>query len=362
MAEISITTSFGHGSGRARIGKIMSWSESFPVMDQAMVEEFEDLATDAEKAELEELYGVAEVFNRQEGKRHVLATSLFWKPSNAEKTAYPVPTLEILQNASQLGLDLRFDPWSHYVEPILDGSPLILEKYDDVVVRVYLAADLDFLIQKLVNAGCEVYLMKHPSLAHAPGVAWRLLAFGDEGREVTIVDSDRFLLVESDIERTNAMKRANLAAWRSPVCSDLDHESKVPYKAMIGCHLGGVGGWPMKLLLEAFTWQMQRGTIQGMVEVPGCGLHPINHGEWPNFGFEEWFLTVVMYPRMAAGGILTLVPASVNSTLLCLDIEYAVWANPNSQLVFFSNGNCCKTSKKPSDEDSKRPEKDFWLR
>lgn len=338
----------------------MSWTESFPVMDQEMVDEFVELATAKEKAILEEWYGVAEIHNRQDDKQHVLATSLFWKPSDASKQAYPEPTLDILMNAAELGLDLRFNPWTHYIEPVLYGTPEILEEFPEVAVRVYLAADLDFLVPKLVDAGCEVFLMKHPSLSHAPGVAWRLLAFGDKDREITIIDSDRMFDAASDIERTKAMKRTGLAAWRSPVCGDLDADDKVPYKAMIGCHLGAIGGWPMELLLHAFTWQMMREGIQTVVDVPGCGVRQINHGTWPNFGFEEWFLTVVMYPRMAGGGILTLVPSNVHSTILYLDIEYATWANPNSQIVFFPRGGCCTPKKQ--DEAANRQEDDFWLK
>lgn len=318
----------------------MSWTDSFPVMDEQMVEEFEGLATPRAKQQLQEWYGVQEVFNRQD-KRHLVAMSLFWKPSAASKNVYPEPTRETIMNAGNLGLDLRFEPWPHYIQPILDGAPDILSRCEDVAVRVYLASDLGFLVEDLVEAGCEVFLMRHASVAHAPGVAWRLLALSDQDRLVTIVDSDRLCDVAADLERTRAMERANLSAWRNPVCIDLDPEGKVVCKSMIGCQLGARGGWPMERLLHAFTWHVMRRTIPDVVEVPGCGVRQINHGNWPDFGFEEWFLTVVMYPRMAGGGVLTFVPSSARSALLALDVEYVTWSNSDSQLVYFPVESCC---------------------
>lgn len=318
----------------------MSWTECFPVMDESMVEEFEELATAEERAQLEEWYGVKEVINRQD-KRHVLAMSLFWKPSAASKRVYPKPTRRVLKNAGELGLDLRFEPWPHYIQPILDEAPKLLSTHDDVAVRIYLAADLAFLVRDLVSAGCEVFLMRHPSVAHAPGIAWRVLAFGDRDRLVTMVDSDRLREASFDLDRTRAMERTGLAAWRVPVCCDWDGRGQVPYKAMVGAQVGAKGGWEMARLLHAFTWHMIRGTIPLAVEVPGCGMYPINNGAWPDYGFEEWFLTVVMYPRMAGAGILTFVPASAHSALLTLDVEYATWSNAESQLVYFPVARCC---------------------
>ncbi len=319
----------------------MSWTELFPVMDEGMVDEFLELATAAEKAELEEWYGVKEVFNARPEKGHVLAFSLFWKPSAASKKEYPTPTREILMNAGELGLELRFEPWSHYIEPALKAVPGILEEHPDVTVRVYLAADLEFLIEDFVDAGCEVCLMRHPSIAHAPGVAWRLLALGDKDRLVTVVDSDRLGEAGLDIGRTEAMARDGLGAWRMPVTIDADGEGRVLYRPFIGCQMGCAGGWPVERLLQAFTWQTLRGAIPHQVEMPGCGMKPAKFGEWPDFGFEEWFLTVVMYPRMAGAGMLTFVPSNARSLFLSIDLEYATWANPASQMVVFAVAGCC---------------------
>jgi len=323
--------------------KNMSWTDAFPVMSEEMVEEFEALATPAEKAELEEWYGVKEIFNAQD-KAHLVSFSIFWKPGSASKKAYPTPTREILMTAGELELDLPFDPWLHEIQPVLDTVPALLGKFDDVTARVYLAADLDFLMPDFVEAGCEVYLMRHSSLAHAPGAAWRLLAFAEKDRLVTMIDSDGIRDVALDLNRTRAMQKTGLRCWREPICFDYDRSGKVIYNAFRGCHMGLVGGWPMEKLLHAFTWHSIRGNFSTMVELPGCGPKPIGSGHWPDFGFEEWFLTVVMYPRWAAGGMLTFVPTGTHSSLLLMDIEYVTWANPKSELVIFPSGSSCCAS------------------
>ncbi len=318
----------------------MSWTDAFPVMSEEMVEEFENLATPEERAELEEWYGVKEIFNAQD-KPHLVSFSLFWKPSAASKKVYPTPTREILMTAGELGLDLRFEPWPHYIQPALDTVPALLSKFDDVAVRVYLAADLDFLVPDFVEAGCEVYLMRHPSIAHAPGVAWRLLAFEEKDKLITMVDSDSVRDVALNLQRTRTMQKTGHGCWREPGCLHADGGNSTYYSAFRLTYMGLIGGWPMEKLLHAFTWHSNRGNLLPRVELPGCGPRSFDCGYWPDFAFEEWFMTVVMYPRLAVKGFLTFVPSGISTSLLLLDIEYSTWANPKSELVIFPGKSCC---------------------
>lgn len=147
----------------------MSWTSAFPVLSDEMVREHSTAASKAEKAELEEWFGVQEIINPTPGPQNLVSFSLFWK--NRESTDPELPTLDrpTLKDARQRGLVQRYDPWSHYVQPLLDGATLILRNRRDVAFRVYLAADLKFLAKDLVEAGCEVYLMKGSSLRHNPG-------------------------------------------------------------------------------------------------------------------------------------------------------------------------------------------------
>ena len=319
----------------------MSWTETFPVMDADLVDEFEELATREERAELEEWYAVEKVFNRQDEKRHIVSFSLFWKPMQAADPDFPEPTEDRLKRAKELGLPTRFNPWDHYVQPLLTGAPVLREKFPDVVVRVHVASDLEFLIPRLVEAGCEVWWMRHPSLRFAPGGLWRLLPFGEEGRLATMADTDRMADLPADIARTIAMERAGLGAWRVAVPVDTAEDGGMHYRPFIGSQMGVKGGWPMQQLLQAFTWHMRRGTIATMADLPGCGLRPIPWASWPNHYFDEWFLAVAFYPRAAGAGLLTFAPSGSKSDMLTLDVEYCTWANPNSQLVFFRSASCC---------------------
>lgn len=318
----------------------MSWTDAFPVMTDEMVDEFEALATPAEKAELEEWYGVKEIFNAQDNP-HLVSFSLFWKPGSVGEKIYPAPTREILMTAGELGLELNHEPWPQYIQPVLDTVPTLLSQFDDVTVRLYLAADLDFLVPDFVEAGCEVYLMHHSSVALAPGVAWRLLAFAEKDRLVTMIDAGGIRDTALDIKRTQTMQKTGVGGWRVPICSDYDHNGNVVYQAFRGQQMGLVGGWPMEKLLHAFTWHSIRGNFPTQIELPGCSPTPISRGYWPDGGFEEWFLTVAMYPRLAAKGLLTFVPAGTHSSLLLMDIEYVTWANPKSELVIFPAASCC---------------------
>lgn len=41
-------------------------------------------------------------------------------------------------------------------------------------------------------------------------------------------------------------------------------------------------------------------------------------------------------------GIVNFIPTLAGSMLCTLDVEYSTWANPNSEVVFFSaGGGCC---------------------
>lgn len=59
------------------------------------------------------------------------------------------------------------------MQQLLDGTAILKEARPDVVFRVYLAADLEFLVPDLVAAGCEIKLMANYSIRHNTGAMWR---------------------------------------------------------------------------------------------------------------------------------------------------------------------------------------------
>ncbi|RYD71755.1 MAG: hypothetical protein EOP84_24340, partial [Verrucomicrobiaceae bacterium] len=138
----------------------MSWTDVFPVLTDECAEEFEnEMAQDAGNGHAG-LFEVAEVRNRRSHPAHVVATSLFWKRDMASETEITSISREAMINASELGFAGRYPPWESYVLPILQGGRMLARKAPRVVLRVYLANDLDFLVEDIVRAGCEVHLMK----------------------------------------------------------------------------------------------------------------------------------------------------------------------------------------------------------
>ena len=144
-----------------------------------------------------------------------------------------------------------------------------------------------------------------------------------------------------------------ISARKVPVWMDRNDEGEVCYLPFAGCQSGWRGQGAastsdptetesVQELLEAFTWHSQRGQMPTTAELPFCGTFPITKTKWPDYGFDEWFLGAAIYPRVAHDGILNFVPSEARSTLLTLDTEYATWANPSSELIFFpTQGKCC---------------------
>jgi hypothetical protein len=69
--------------------------------------------------------------------------------------------------------------------------------------------------------------------------------------------------------------------------------------------------------------------------MPRASSASIRSAKWPNYGFDEWFQLAAMYPHLAPGGTLTFIPSDAKSLLLPADVEYAQWANPKSECVYF---------------------------
>ena len=314
----------------------MSWTSVFPVLSDEMVNDYSILATDGEREKFGEWFGVKEIHNpRSEPGQHVVAASLFWKNLKAEEPDLPVLTRELMKDASKLGLVKRFDPWSHYVQPLLEGAEKLSVEKPEVVFRIYLAADLEFMIQDFVQWNCEVYLMKSSSIRHNPGAMWRFLALEHEGL-VTITDSDRASDAIHDIQRTELVVQHGLGHWRvAYTWGDNEHDCS-HYRTIMACQFGSASPLPVSVLMPAMLWHTERGSlptycIKGAERVEAFG------SRWPDYGFDEWFLNVAIYPRIAFSGILTFVPW-IDRRLnhwFALDIEYATWANKTSEILHY---------------------------
>lgn len=317
----------------------------FPILDEEMIELFEDEATAGEREEFEKLFGIEDTIRptlaRQDEKdpgggpypREIVSITLFWKHVGLADPDLPPPTRDLLVNTERYGLNKRFSPWESYIEPMLTSMREARDLYPEVTFRVHLAADLDFLIPELVEQGWEVNLMKSPSIRYCPGGFWRFLAL-EEDALVTIIDADRVPEVCPEIERTRAMHQLGLGLWRVPGYYNSDLNHYVRYRPILGGHFGARGGEPVRRLIEAFLWHTRRDSMDNTVMVPGIGERPILFAQWPGYGFDEWFQLAALYPRLVRKGTLTFIPHDARSALLPADIDYAAWAHPGSEIAY----------------------------
>jgi hypothetical protein len=141
--------------------------------------------------------------------------------------------------------------------------------------------------------------------------------------------------VDHEIARTASMAEMGLGLWRVPGYYNADLSKQVRYRPILGGHFGAKGGIPVRELIEAFVWHWQHGTLPKTARIPGLGERPIQFSEWPDYGFDEWFQLAALYPRLAPAGTLTFIPSDARSLLLPIDVEYATWANPRSECVYF---------------------------
>lgn len=316
----------------------MSWTDVFPVLDDDHLTAYENLASAEDRDKIRELFRVAEVFNSKPA-RHIVATSLFWKGMTSGPGMAQELDKDFLMDPSKLGQHGRVaNPWQHYVEPIFEGARKLSRDRPDVTFRVYLANDMAFVIPELVQSGCEVFLMGGSSSGMQPGMMWRFLALEHDGL-VTVTDADRAGDVIHDIDRTERIAAAGIAHWRvAYTCGreETRQASATHYRPVMACQFGSSRPYPMVDLMAAFIWNYWQGKVGTDLTLGPDSGKRIMGSQWPDYGFDEWFLQTAFFPRMAFNGVLTFVPWSDRSLnqWFALDIEYCTWANPISEIFY----------------------------
>jgi len=81
----------------------MSWTDYYPVFDEAKIADYEQLATLPERVELKEWCAVSRKINERPEK-HRVAVSQFWKNLVAEEGELAVVSREQMKDADKLGL------------------------------------------------------------------------------------------------------------------------------------------------------------------------------------------------------------------------------------------------------------------
>lgn len=312
----------------------MPWTDIFPYLTIDHIKEYRRGANPEEKAELASWFRIAHRFNTQPEKDHIASFSIFWKNARASSPKFPRPTRETLISAHEHGLVETLHPWRSLIQPLLAALPALVEEHPCTCFRIYLANDLDFLIEDFVAAGCEVCLMEHSSICGSPGALWKYLACGERNKWVTILDNTRLNEISGSLNTTNELRTTGLAAWRVPDAADFSAEGNVCYRPLASGYMGMLTGIPVTPLLKAFVWNSRKNTLPNLCTVPDAGPKQVRGANWPDEGFDQWFLTTTLFPRLAARGMVSLLAPSFRSFFLPLDIEYVTWANPNSEIVY----------------------------
>ena len=313
----------------------MSLYEYLPLLTDEIVAAYDSEASPDDKLRYNAHFEVEKVLGVPANTRHLLGVSLFFKPrTRHESNSEIILTEDTLRQPELYGMNPAFNPWDHYIQPVLDYSGLVKELAPEVSIRIYLANDLAFLAERLA-LHCEVWIMKSSSIASAPGMIWRHLGLEDHPGLYTQIDADLFPSALDKIAITTAMDRMGLGSWRAPSILDFREGRRFSYRPMAGSMWGASARLEVRKLLSAFLWASERDLLSCRAKLPFNDRSFPSHGAaWPDYGIDEFFLMTAIFPRLAEHGILTLLTGKTRSCYLPLDIEFCNWSCKESTITY----------------------------
>ncbi|PAW60235.1 MAG: hypothetical protein B9S37_10090 [Verrucomicrobiia bacterium Tous-C3TDCM] len=227
-----------------------------------------------------------------------------------------------------------------HLQPIVEGAGQLQVLRPEISFRIYLAADLEDMIDPLLAVGCDVFLMEDLSTSENFQDMWRFLALSEKDVWVTITDAQRARSIFYDVERTELIQKTGHGLWRAPyVLSHGEIDSPGVYRPIMSCQFGAKGGINIENLIRAHIWNTARGTLRSRCTIAGKEAVDIEGCQINQKGFGEWFLLSAFYPRIAADGVMTFRSWDDNhcNAWYALDIEYVTWANPQSEIFYYGS-------------------------
>ncbi len=100
----------------------MSGAPVFPILRDEHVEAYEAGVSKKDLKQYEEWFAIKKIVNPRQDVKHIISTSLFWKNIRMHEPEIVIKNQASLMNAGKRKPLLRFDPWKHYVEPLLLGA------------------------------------------------------------------------------------------------------------------------------------------------------------------------------------------------------------------------------------------------
>lgn len=262
------------------------------------------------------LFKVARVFNAQprEGLRVVISTSLYWgthgphvyQPTKATLSALQTPTKTVRRGGSW---------WENYFIPFLKGCHEPLP--EGWRHRVYLAADLEFLISH-IPATVEIHLMAGSSWTSMPGMMWRYLPM-EEPVLCVARGADNFEMgghqqvVALALSLGTFLVRNTITFWK-------DDLGRLVYRSVQGsCAVRG----PVSFVPSAAGWiaanqkELFSSRVAAFPDLTHIGL---NH--WGAYGQDEQFLSRWLYYRAASEKTITLVEPEGSHEVFEIDMNF----------------------------------------
>lgn len=313
------------GMAATIFAETMSWTDHFPVLEASA-----DISPHGPtNAWSTEVFSVDQSYV-DSGKGHIVSTGASWLSLSRPQDSFPnVPRVMELLSGRTFGPLSRVEKWLVYLGQAVRG---LQRRQEPVGMRVYLAPELKDWAQAIAEAGGEAVVMAGNSFLESTNL-WRLLAL-EESRLVTLVGPHRIREAVQMADLTERMKLAALCFWREPGYGTARTRDMTDYRPVLGAGMGSTGGLPIRRLLCDLDAAMSAGRIRPECRMPDGRTRRLAGAEWPQPGFDEWFLLAAVYPRVAQGGILTVVEGQrLSPTLLALDIEYVTWANPAATVI-----------------------------
>ena len=299
----------------------MSWSDYFPILTAEQVIHYENSASPEERCALENLFAGRRL-GPKHASRHLICLTLSpWLP----------PPGRFLPGFSSP------ESWSILSERIPAEVAILLRntarrlasERPEVGLRLYLDPAWAESANELLGMGCEVMLMTEESAGPNPASLWRFLAL-EEDLAATFLSLADLGQVDVFIERSAALRPSGMKLWRSPKGSRSDYRPIDPDR------FGSIQARPVRDLLCAFTWYARKSASADQDgEIRPLQARSSGHQvDWSGPDLAEFFLMSAIYPRAAFDGMLSLIEADhQHSTWQLLDIEYANWANADSEIL-----------------------------
>ncbi len=289
------------------------FSDVFKPISIKYLNELFDSANPEKQEELNHHFHIKKIYGaRPDNNKYITSYSLFWKSTH---TSLPQP----LVNEESIHEIRTFSRatssfYNYYVAPMIQTIKKRAQLHPKWVPRIYLAADLEFMVPHLQEqTKAEIYLMASSSIAHNPGALWRFLAFDDpQAYFVCINDSDEYINPHNESKVFSWLKDSSSKGWlRLMTLNYRENLEEALYSPLVASSLWFKNvqnlNFNMEKAMKGFI--LHRQLFPDEERHPrdvSYDTHPYGFGnEFPTYGFDERFLKHVVYYEMAKRGELT---------------------------------------------------------